>query len=139
LIVLDASLMVEWLIRTDRRSIFPEIYEAVVSVPILVPCHWPLEIGNALSPDVRSGVLSVADFYAIMDDFDQVDIRLQPPIGLDEIGPLAKFAVSHSLTVYDAVYVQLALQHTALLATLDHAMRRAATMLEIPLLPVEQP
>jgi predicted nucleic acid-binding protein len=47
-----------------------------------------------------------------------------------------QFAVTHGLTSYDAVYVQLAIQHEATLATLDKAMRRAATRLNIPLLPV---
>ena len=136
MIVLDASLMLEWLVGTNRRSAFPEIYEALSHVPVVVPSHWALGIGNTLRPELRSQRLSIVDFHSIMEEFDRVDIRIQPPIDLDEIGPLAQFAVTHNLTTYDAAYVQLALQHSATLATLDRAMRSAAIALDIPLLPV---
>jgi predicted nucleic acid-binding protein len=136
LIVLDASLMVEWVAGANGRSAFPDIYEALFDSPVLVPSHWPLEIGNALRPDLRSHKLSVADFHTIIEEFDRVDIRVQTSLDLDEIGPLAQFAVSHDLTTYDAAYIQIALQHGAALATLDRAMRTAAAALNIPLLPL---
>ena len=135
MIVLDASLMLEWLVGKDGRMAFPDIYEALSQVPVFVPSHWPLEIGNTLRPELRSRKLSVADFYLIMDEFDGVDIRVQSSFELDEIGPLAQFAVAHDLTTYDAAYVQLALQLGASLATLDRAMRAAAAALNIPVLP----
>ena len=135
MIVLDASLMLEWLVGENGRSAFPDIYEALSYVPVLVPSHWPLEIGNTLRPELRNRKMSVADFHTIMDKFDRVDIRVQSPIDLDEIGALAQFAVTHNLTTYDAAYVQLALQHNAALATLDRAMRNAATALNLRVLP----
>ena len=70
-----------------------------------------------------------------MDQFDLLDIRVESPIDLDEISPLAQFATTHDLTAYDAAYVQLALQRRATLATLDRAMRNAAKRLDIGLLP----
>ena len=136
MIVLDASLMLEWLVGTNRQSAFPGIYQALAHAPVVVPSHWSLEIGNTLRPELRNRRLSIADFHSIMDEFDRLDILIQPPIEIDEIGPLAQFAVTHNLTTYDAAYVQLALQYSATLATLDRAMRNAATALNIPLLPV---
>ena len=135
MIVLDASLMVEWLLRQDRQSVYPTIYAALSEVPVRVPAHWPLEIGNVLQPDLRNSNLSIFDFHELMTEFDNIDILVMPPLDLDEIGPLAQFALSNDLTTYDAAYVQLALQQRAKLATLDRAMRRAAATLNIPLLP----
>jgi predicted nucleic acid-binding protein len=135
LIVLDASLMVEWLIGRNGRSAFPNIYDALSNIPVLVPSHWPLEIGNALRPELRHQRMSATEFHSIMGEFDSVDIRVQSVINLDEIGPLALFAAAHDLTTYDATYVQLALSRGAILATLDRAMRTSATKLNIPLLP----
>ena len=66
-------------------------------------------------------------------------IRVEPPIHLDEIGPLSQFSVAHNLTAYDAAYVQLALQLQATLATRDKAMRAAAARLGIALLPAATP
>jgi predicted nucleic acid-binding protein len=131
--------MVEWIIGASGRSAFPGIYQALSDVPVLVPIHWALEISNALRADLRNGSLSAADFNAILTEFDGIDFHVQAPIDLDEIGPLARFAVTHDLTTYDATYVQLALQQNATLATLDNAMRRAAASLKIPLLPTAAP
>lgn len=108
-------------------------------VPLAVPSHWPVEVSNVLRTHLRAGRLSVADFHAIMDRFDLLTVRVQPAVDLDEIGPLAQFAVTHGLTAYDASYVQLALHSGAPLATLDRAMRAAASRLDIPLLPATAP
>ena len=136
MIVLDASLMVEWLATREGHILAREVYGSLPDVPIRVPGHWALEICNALRPDIRSKKLSISDLHVIMERFDLLDIRAEPPVDLDDIGPLAQFAVAHDLTAYDAAYVQLALQNNATLATLDKAMRAAAQRLNIPVLPV---
>ena len=138
MIVLDASIIVEWLAEPEP-SISRNIFEAMLGVPVLVPSHWPLEVSNALRPDLRNNKLSVAGLHGLIDRLDVFDIRVQAPLDVDEIGPMVQFAVTHDLTTYDAAYVQLALHHRATLATLDRAMRAAATRLNIPLLPAPSP
>ena len=139
MIVLDASLAVDWLF--DWRPAFArsDFNMALADVQVVVPSHWPLEICNTLRPVLRDEKISIADFHAIMERLDLLDIRVEPPIELDEIGPLSQFSVTYDLTAYDAAYVQLALHHQATLATLDRAMRTAATRLNIPLLPAAVP
>jgi predicted nucleic acid-binding protein len=139
LIVLDASLAVDWLF--DWRPAFArsDVNLSLEDVQVVVPSHWPLEICNTLRPDIRDEKISIADFHAIMERLDLLDIRVEPPIDLDEIGPLSQFSVTHNLTAYDAAYVQLALQLHATLATFDRAMRAAAARLNIPLLPAAAP
>jgi predicted nucleic acid-binding protein len=136
LIVLDASLTIDWLFEQQITSPSSSVYGELLRSTVIVPSHWSLEISNTLQPDLRDNKISIADFQLIMERLDGLAIRIQPPIDLDEIGPVSQFAVTHGLTSYDAVYVQLAIQHEATLATLDKAMRRAATRLNIPLLPV---
>jgi predicted nucleic acid-binding protein len=138
LIVLDASLIVEWLAE-PHPSVPMETFEALLEIPVLVPSHWPLEVSNTLLPNLRTNKLSVEGLHGLIDRLDVFDIRVQPPLEVDEIGPMAQFAVTHDLTTYDAAYVQLALHHRATLATLDRAMRTAATKLNIPLLPAVAP
>ena len=139
MIVLDASVAIDWLF--DWRPAFArsDINLALADVQVIVPSHWPLEICNTLRPDLRNQKISIADFHAIMERLDLLDIRVEPPTDLDEIGPLSQFSVTHDLTAYDAAYVQLALQRQATLATFDRAMRAAATRLNIPLLPAASP
>lgn len=135
MIVLDASVAVEWLLDDGPRSLSDDVFQAMLEEKILVPSHWPLEVSNVLRPGLRDRKISTADFHIIMARLDQIDIVVQPPIEFDEIGPLTDFSVAHQLTSYDGAYVQLALQQGATLATFDKAMRSAATRLNIPLLP----
>ena len=135
MIVLDASLLIAWLMTEELPSANTGIYETIPTNILLVPSHWPIEISNALQSQMRAGQLSVADFQSIMGRFDQLTVDVQPPLDLDEIMPLAHFALTHGLTTYDASYVQLALGCNVPLATLDRAMRAAAAKLNIPLLP----
>ena len=135
MIVLDASLMAAWLLGEQSFAYATGLESDLRNMPVTVPSHWPVEISNTLRTHLRAGRLSIVDFHSIMERLDVVTIHIQPSIDLDEIGPLAQFAVTHNLTTYDAAYVQLALQHNATLATLDRAMRSAATTLNIPLLP----
>jgi predicted nucleic acid-binding protein len=135
LIVLDASLALAWLLGESGSPSALNVREMVPDVPFTVPSHWPVEVANVLSTEVRKGNLSPSDFHIMMDQLDQLDIRVEPPMDLDEVGPLAQFAVSCRLTAYDAAYVQLALSRRTMLATLDNRMRAAATALNVLLLP----
>jgi len=136
LIVLDASLVIAWLVADELPSIESGAYDALPDNRCLVPSHWPLEVSNALRSSIRAGRLGLEDAHAIMDRLDLMMIDVQAPLELDEIFPLAQFALTHQLTTYDAAYVQLAFQRRVPLATLDTAMRSAATKLNISLLPV---
>jgi predicted nucleic acid-binding protein len=138
LIVLDASVAASWLL-AEPAFVTTDILAAEPDVPILAPSHWTIEIANTLRTHVRSGRISVADFHAIMDRFDLLNISILPPVAPDEIGPLVQFALAYNLTAYDAAYVQLALHERATLATLDRTMRSAAGILNIPLLPAATP
>lgn len=134
MIVLDASLVIAWLL-SEEQSPNNDLLSALPDVDVVVPAHWPLEVANMLRTYVKSGRLSANDFLRIIDDLDQLTLHIEPPLSTDEIGPIAHFAIANELTAYDAAYVQLALQQNALLATYDTAMRRAAQRLNIPLLP----
>ena len=135
MIVLDASLVIAWLVTEQLPAGDTDVYNDLPDNVLVVPGHWPLEISNALRSRIKSKRLSIANFHDIMERLDLLNVEVQSPLELDEIGPLAQFAVTHELTTYDAVYVQLALQRRIPLATLDRAMRTAAAKLNIPLLP----
>lgn len=127
--------MIAWLLGERRRREIEDSYSQLQDRPVVVPAHWAIEISNALRAYLRTGHLSLVDFQAVLETFDFMQIRIDQPIGVDEIGPIAQFALTHDLTAHDAAYVQLALRHRATLATLDNAMRRAAAALNIPLIP----
>lgn len=135
MIVLDASLMIEWLVGNDTRPDMPHLHDVLSDIEIAVPAHWPIEISNFLRTDIRSKKMTAGDIQFMMERLDTLQILIDSPLELDEIGPLAFFANQHGLTTYDAAYVQLAYQRKAVLGSLDIAMRTAAQSLDIALLP----
>ena len=135
MIVLDASVMIAWLLGEASFAQRTELDTRLRDELAVVPSHWPVEISNVLRTHVKSSRLAVSDFHQIIDRIDSVAIQVEPAIDLYEIGPLALFAATNELTTYDAAYVQLAAHHGLKLATLDRAMRDAAMRLNIPLIP----
>jgi predicted nucleic acid-binding protein len=135
LIVVDASLMTAWLLNEPTLTSRFDIHEILADKPVVVPSHWPIEIGNALCTNLRGGRLGPRDFHMIVDRLDLLEIHVEPSIEFDDVISLAQFAAAQELTAYDAAYVQLAQERRFTLATLDKAMRRAADRLGVSLLP----
>jgi predicted nucleic acid-binding protein len=127
--------MIARLLSESHAGLDDDLYDLLDASQIVVPSHWPVEISNGLWTNVRRGRISPSDIEEISDSLSQFEVAVNPPIQLIDIGALTQFAVAHGLTSYDAAYVRLALEQNAILATLDRAMRNAATRVDIPLLP----
>jgi predicted nucleic acid-binding protein len=134
LIVLDASIVVSWLLNEPG---FPasELNEALTSNRAIVPAHWRLEVGNALLMAVRRKRIDFGRLTQISIELQGLDVSIEPPPEIDRISELIELAEVQDLTLYDAAYVHLALTSNSTLATLDNAMRQAAGRLHIGILP----
>jgi predicted nucleic acid-binding protein len=130
LIVLDASVAVSWLLAEGPT---PRLDSVLAAHDIIVPSHWTVEVGHGIFKALRRKAIAQEHLSGIASDLEVLSISVQPPIDIASVLPLLKFAREHGLTMYDAVYVQLALNRTAELATLDNAMRKSAARLGIKL------
>ena len=135
MIVVDASLMIAWLLEEAGAGPAAELDELLEHETIVVPAHWSAEIGNALVVNVRRGRIPPARMQMMIEDCSALNIIIEPVSSIQEIGPLAQFASAQNLTFYDAAYVQIALERSIPLGTLDHGMRRAAQRLGLSLFP----
>lgn len=135
MIVVDASLMIAWLLQEDRVLLVPDVYETLPARDIFVPAHWPVEVANALLSNVRRRRVAVDKIESILSGLSLFRIQVDPPISVEQLATLTHFAASQNLTVYDASYVQLAVEEKAPLATLDEDMRAAARKLRVALVP----
>ena len=130
MIVLDASVAVSWLLNEGPT---PRLDSILAAHDIIVPSHWAVEVGHGILKALRRKTISQEHLSGIASDLDALSISVQPPIDVASVLPLLKFAREQGLTMYDAVYVQLALNRTAELATLDNAMGKTAAKLGIKL------
>lgn len=132
--VLDASVAMAWCFPEEATTATQELLDRMESEAAAVPAWWFLEITNVLALAERKERLSpaqVAGFVALIEAFElEVDDQA-PNRALTEILSLCR---AHSLTSYDAVYLDLALRRQLPLASLDEAVRAAAGALGIGVL-----
>jgi predicted nucleic acid-binding protein len=120
-IVVDASIAVEVLIANpvwmDRWTDW-----RVEQAMLLSPAHFHAEVANAL---LRSRGLPAIMVMTLLERLiaSGSEIADRGVVGVLDAVTLAE---KHSLTVYDALYLQLALDIDGELATLDAALRVAA-------------
>ena len=120
-LVLDASMVCAWFLedevgvagvrgRLRRESgIVPPIFHLEVRNALLVAYRR----GRIDCQDLRDHSGSVAALPLLTDDGLDLDVALE-------------LAMQHHLSLYDAVYLELAKRRAATLATLDRALLRAA-------------
>jgi predicted nucleic acid-binding protein len=135
LIVVDASLAAAWLLHEANAVPTVALIGALSNEQILVPAHWPTEIGNALRRAVRTKRITTFDIDPIIRRLTLLDIAVDAAPDISQIGQLAIFALEHNLSVYDAAYLRLSASRQVPLATLDGAMKAAANKLAIAVLP----
>jgi len=84
---------------------------------------------------MRCGRIVEADVQEFLISLKDLNIRLSDPVSYDDVFRLAEY---HSLTVYDAAYLDVAIRERSQLASLDAAMCKAAVKAGIPLFEIPQ-
>lgn len=97
---------------------------------LLAPAHFPVEVANGL---VRgSAVVSQDEVASLVQHLFATGFEVADR-GLPGLERAIDLARRHRLTVYDAAYLDLAIDVEGELATLDQALRRAADAEGVPL------
>lgn len=135
MIVVDASLVIALILREDNVDRSELVYSALQAEQLTVPAHWPAEIANGLWANQRRGRIRAGRLDIIVEELFSFKPIIDAAPSAEQIPFLVQFADAEKLTVYDAIYVQLALNCNASLATIDADMRSCARRLDIPLLP----
>ena len=128
-VVADASVAVRLLLGDTSWIAAWRAWTAAGSM-ILVPAHFGHEVANALLRSARVGAPEAITMLGRLfrTGFEVADRSLGGLEGSVEL------ADKHGLSVYDAAYLDLALDIDAELATLDAALRLAAEQEGVPLL-----
>ena len=132
--VLDCSVTMAWCFEDERTAATHALLARVVDAGAIAPFLWPLEVTNVLLNAVRrkripsEAVNQVAQRIAVL------------PVAIDTDGAALvwantlQLAERYALSSYDACYLELAQRKALPLATLDAALRKAATAAGVTLL-----
>ncbi len=126
-IVIDSSYALACMLPDERR---PDTMNAVLSATLLAPFIWPIEIASAMRNGVRRGRFTQAQAGALASHVAGLDARIVPPWHHDASRYL-ELAIVHSVTPYDAIYIDLCLSEHSALATHDSDLSLAAARVGI--------
>lgn len=128
--VLDASVTLAWFLEDERTRFTDSLLESLSSVDYWVPSVWHLEVVNALLVAERKRRISPETRFEALNHIAQLNVRVDASVpNVRVIGALSH---RHSLTAYDAAYLELAVREGLGLVSLDGPLVRAASAEGVP-------
>jgi predicted nucleic acid-binding protein len=124
-VVIDASIASAWCFPDEQTDYTKAVFHAVSSsvVDTVAPRLWAYEVRNSVLMGLRRGRISKPDSAQFLFSLNELNVRLSEPASYDDVFSLAQ---QHGLTVYDAAYLDLAIQEHVTVASLDGQLVRAA-------------
>ncbi len=123
--MLDASVAACWLLDDE---IDPRAAAAAERAPldgVIVPQLWHLEVRNALLVARRRGRITADGLSQRIGALRNLSVTTDTDTDFDAALALAQV---HSLSFYDATYLELALRRQAAVATLDRVLGQAVVV-----------
>jgi predicted nucleic acid-binding protein len=134
--VLDCSVAMTWCFADEARSDCDALQDALANgTTAVVPAHWSVEVANAILVGERRSRLRPAARAQFIAMLQGLDIAADPETRAHAFTESLALARQHQLSLYDAVYLELAIRRNLPLATLDGALRQAAQASSVSLLP----
>lgn len=129
--VVDASVALAWGLPDERSAYADAVIEKMSEGAILVPALWGIEVANGLLMGERKKRILPQQVSAVLSFLDMLDIVRDSS---EAAGPPIRavtLAREHELTVYDAIYLELAVRRQLPLATLDKKLANAANRIGV--------
>jgi predicted nucleic acid-binding protein len=132
-VVVDASVTAAWCFQDEATEASRALHRSLPRRQVVVPLLWHAECANLLLTAERRKRVSTERCSELLDLLGALPIETD-----DETehirGPVMRLARTHRLTVYDAIYLDLATRRGIALATRDKNLRRAAASADVPLI-----
>ncbi|MCY3829978.1 MAG: type II toxin-antitoxin system VapC family toxin [Rhodospirillaceae bacterium] len=123
--VLDCSVAMAWVFPDEATEATARLRDSLVDNRAYVPSLWPVEVGSVLLAATRRGRIGVAEWPLICANLEALPIEIDPVSPSRTWGTALELAVTHDLSAYDAMYLELAVRLQIPLATLDRKLRAA--------------
>lgn len=132
--MLDASMAMAWHFKDEETGGTAAVEHMTLDHAVVVPRHWFAEVANAMLIGERKGRTTVPDCARFIDRIADLMLVIDDLGGLDLASRLLPLARAHGLTVYDALYLELAERRGLPLASLDDDLCAAAFRIGVPLI-----
>ena len=123
--VLDCSMAMAWVFPDEANPGTDSLRDSLIEDFAFVPGLWPIEVANVLLVATRRGRIATGDWVRVQSGLDSLPIEVDSETALRAMTSALPLAHQHNLSVYDAVYLELALRMDLPMATLDKALGAA--------------
>lgn len=113
-----------WTLPDEWSPDADKVLDRVINEGGHVPFHFPAEMANGLTMAVRKGRIDEQARHAAFASFPKLNL-VRDLEGVDRMTAAIELADLYRLTVYDALYLELARRLGVPLATFDDALARA--------------
>lgn len=124
--VLDASVPARWCYTSQGTVYTSGVLWRVMPVKVCVPTCWPLHLVETLRSSQFQGLKSIAEVDHFLWSIEALPIFLEDDTPARAWPDILHLARTHSLTVYNAAYLELSLRLKLPLATIDASLTHAA-------------
>jgi predicted nucleic acid-binding protein len=132
--VLDSSVTLAWVHNEETTPAVVHVLDHVIESGAWVPSLWRIEVADVLEMSVRRNRMSSDLRNKALANLSLLPITLDTETDRHAWGATLRLAERRRLTLYDAVYLELALRRSFPLATLDLELRVAASAEGVKLL-----
>lgn len=136
MLVVDASVMLRWYFE-DEDDVSADLLRRVLADRLIVPAHWQSELANGIlfgEVRARSKPIQVEELTRLI---ERLDLEVDMEGAGDALLRILPLARAHRLTVYDAIYLELAERRGLPLATYDEPLAKAAASVGLTVLGYE--
>ncbi len=130
--MIDNSMAMAWTLPDEWSSAADRVLDRVINEGGHVPFHFPAELANGLTMAMRKGRIDEQARSAAYESFPRLNL-IRDLDGVDRMEAAIQLADLYRLTVYDALYLELAQRLALPLATFDDALARATQRAGVPL------
>ena len=120
-VVVDCAIAIKWFVPEELSAEAEGLLDGTRD--LLAPDLLFAELGNVLWKKVSRQELTTAEARAVLSGISRVPLAVTPSRDLTEAA--LEIALAHGRTVYDAIYVALAVAHDCTLVTSDERLVRA--------------
>ncbi len=133
-LVLDNSVAMRWCFKDGSDSDLSyadKVLDRLADTTFLVPNLWHLEAANVIARAQKRQWLTIEQMQQFLDLVRQLPLKVDLETAKKAMAETFILANAHNVSVYDAAYLELALRNHVPLATLDLALRKAASNVNV--------
>lgn len=124
--VVDNSVVMAWCFEDEASAYTEGVLDRLRETQALVPAIWPLEVANVLLIAERRDRLNEAQTTHFAQLLHLLPILVEEADVARILGSVLAVGRAHSLSAYDAAYLELAARQGLALATQDGRLKKAA-------------